>query len=343
MFGIFKEGSFWHYFTHYCEMRDSLFTMTVPQEEITEEWKKFEFTFNSGEGGKLTAGLFSNMKRADGVKDSLWNGLPFLLANGLSLSVDDFNLRESKTGKELLKDTSFECSNHWNVLWGRYLCIDAYENWLGMEKDAIRILPANLKSEYWHDEYNVSFDEKSDPEHGVYMALGQVAQMNGGGKCSFMWTLFDQQWPNNHTNSPDAFEDGVHIHGIAPVLNKTLVPHPTYYAWGLVSRYTGGEGTKTYEGINLSSEKVAMNVNVLPDGNYTITVVNYGKQTQDVKLSFNTCFGRNFNRHRYIASEIVPDERAILPATDKIFEDVSDTIIDTLPPMSVAVYTTLED
>ncbi|MBQ8550683.1 MAG: hypothetical protein IJ426_05015 [Clostridia bacterium] len=343
VFGLFSEGSFWHYFTHYCERSDSVFTMTVPANEIEEDWKKFEFTFNSGEHEKLTAGLFSNMKRADGIKDSLWNGLPFLLANGLSLYCDDFNLRETETGKELLLDPSFECSNYWNVLWGRYLCTDAYENWLGMEKDAIRILPQHLKSHYWHDEYNVSFDEKSDPEHGVYMSLGQVAQMNGGGKCSFMWTLFDQQWPNNHTNSPDAFEDGVHIHGIAPVLNKTLVPHPTYYSWGLVSRYTGGEGTKTYEGINLSDEKVAMNVNALPDGNYTITVVNYGRKELDVALRFNTCFGRDFNRHTYNSATIVPDETATLPGIDKVFEGVTDTIEDTLAPMSVVVYTTLND
>ncbi len=343
MFGLFTEGSFWHYFTHYCEMGDGLFTMNVPASEIETDWKEFKFTFNSGEHEKLTACLYSNMKRADGKKDSLWNGLPFLLATGLSLSCDDFSLRETETGKELLKDVSFECCNHWYALWTRYLCTDAYENWLGMEKDVIRILPENLKSEYWHDEYNVTFDKKSDPGHGVMLSLGQVAQMNGGGKCSFMWTLFDQQWPNNHTNSPDAFEDGVHIHGLMPVLTKSLVPHPAYYAWGMVSRYTGGEGTKTFEGINLSNERVAMNINALPDGNYTITVVNYGKTAQDVELKFNTCFGRDFNRHLYDSATIVPDETATLPKTDKVFERVFDTICDNLPPMSVAVYTTLCD
>ena len=168
--------------------------------------------------------------------------------------------------------------------------------------------------------------------------------MNGGAKCSLLWALFDQQWPNDHRTTGDAFFDGEHRWGLMPCLLRGIkTPYPAYYAWCLVSRYTGGEGTKTYEGINLSEEKVAMNINALPDGNYTITVVNYSNKAQDVKLSFNTCFGRDFNRHRYIASEIVPDERAILPATDKVYEDVSDTIIDTMPPMSVAVYTTLED
>ncbi len=343
MFGLFNEGSFWHYFTHYCEMGDSLYTFNVPAAEIGKEWKKFEFTFNSGEHEKLTAGVYSNMKRADGKKDSLWNGLPFLIANGLSLYCDDFSLRETATGRELIKDPGFECSNYWYALWTRYLCTDAYAAWLGMEQDAIRILPQNLKGNYWHDEYNVTFDEKSDPEHGVWMSLGQVAQMNGGGKCSFMWTLFDQQWPNNHTNSPDAFEDGVHIHGIAPVLTKSLVPHPTYYSWGLVSRYTGGEGTRCYEGVCLSPEKVAMNINELPDGNYTITVVNYGRTEQDIELKFNTYFDRTFNRHLYDSATIKPDERAILPGIDKVFENVCDTICDTLPPMSVAVYTTMND
>ncbi len=343
LFGIFTKGSFNHYFTAYCDDRDKLYTLNVPAAEIENDWKEFKFTFNSGEGGPLTACVYSNMKRADGKKDSLWNGLPFLLANGLSLFIDDFSLRETESGKEMLKDVSFECANHWYALWSRYLCIDAYECWLGMEKDVIRILPDNQKHNYWHDEYNVTFDQKNDPEHGVWLALGQVAQMNGGGKCSLMWTLFDQQWPNNHTNSPDAFEDGVHVHGLMPVLFKSNVPHPAYYAWGLVSRYTGGEGTKTYEGINLSDSKVAMNLNALPDGNYTITVVNYGKTAEDVSLKFNTCFSRDFNRHTYDSANIVPDETATLPGIDKVFSDVTDTIEDTLAPMSVAVYTTMKD
>ncbi len=342
LFGIFGEGSFWHYYTHYCEPKDALFTMKVGASELADEWRKFEFKFNSGEGGKVTACLYSNMLRADGKKDSIWNGMPFLLKQGLCMFADDVSLRECNTEKELLIDNSLECTNHWYALWCKPNCLDAYQTWLDYEKDAIRVLPESRKGDYWHDEYNVMFDKKPDKEHGIWLALGQVAMMNGGGKGSFMWTLFDQQWPNNHSNNADAFEDGIHKHGLMPVLNKTLVPHPAYYAWGIVSRYTGGSGTKCYEGINCSEEKLAMNVNELPDGNITITVVNYSRKSQDVKIKLNRYFDRDFHRHLCDTATLVPDESATLPQIDKTFR-VADSICDTLPAMSVAVYTTMTD
>lgn len=343
IFGVFGKGSFKHYFNNYCEPRDAIFTKSISHSELKNEWVKYEFTFNSGDNEKVTACVFSDLRRRDGKKDSLWQGMPFLLATGNCMIVDDFSIREKETNRELLKDTSFECANDWYVLWARPHCTDNYVTWIGYEKDAINVLPPKHKSNYWHDEYNVVFDKKSDPTHGTWLSLGQVAMMNGGGKGSFMWTLFDQQWPNNHTNSPDAFEDGVHIHGLMPVLTKSLVPHPAYYAWGMVSRYTGGCGTKCYCGINCSNEKVAMNVNELADGNYTVTVVNYSDKEQEINIELNKSINRTFYRHSYDPKTVSPDESATLPVVDKVFENVEGNIIDTIPSMGVTVYTTLDD
>ena len=350
LWGLFGKGSLHHYFMDYCEPQDAVFTMEIPESELSrDEWRRFEFSFNSGEHTSLNACVYSVINRKDGKVDRTWfydGGLPPLYADGAAVICDDFSIKD-EDGRELVRDGGFETSTEWYTFRCKPLCFDAYTTWLGYEHDAISILPQKLKTEYWHDEYNSfagSFHGgRYEKEHGVWLALGGIAQMNGGGKCSLLWSLFDQQWPNDHRTTGDAFFDGEHRWGLMPSLFRSKTPYPAYYAWGMVSRYTGGCGTKTYEGKSLSGDKVAMNVNALPDGNFTITVVNYSGETKDVCLEYNTHFGKDFYRHRYIASETQPDENAVLPKTDKVFKNVANKICDTLPPMSVVVYTTLDD
>ncbi len=343
VFGIFGKGSFYHYFFNYCDTRDTIFTKNLRIAEMKSDWQRYEISFNSGELEDVSVCIYNNVKRIDGARENLYQGLPFLFSNANCIFVDDCSLREKDTEKECLIDPSFEGQNDWYLLWSRFISTDHYTTWLDYEKDAIRMISPKLKTEYWHDEYNVQFDKKSDPKHGIWLALGQIAMMNGGGKSSFMWTLFDQQWPNNHSNTADAFEDGVHLHGLMPVLTKTLVPHPSYYAWGLISRYTGGEGTKCYNCVNYSFEKVAANINILPDGNITLSVVNYSDKEQTCTFEVNRLLERTFYRHTYNSKNVLPDETASLPAADKVFENVTTEITDTLPAMSIAVYTTLRD
>ncbi|MBQ8550681.1 MAG: hypothetical protein IJ426_05005 [Clostridia bacterium] len=350
LFGLFGKGSLYHYFMNYCEPQDAVFTKEIPADALSsDEWRRFEFSFNSGEHTTLNACVYSLINRADGKVDRMWffeGGLAHLYADGTAVLCDDFSLVDSE-GNELIRDSSFESATEWYTYRCKALCHDSYITWRDYESDAIKILPEKLKTEYWHDEYNShagSFNTAlRDREHGVLLSLGQVALMNGGGKCSFLWALFDQQWPNDHRTTGDAFVDGEHRWGLMPSLFRSKTPYHAYYFWCLVSRYTGGEGTKTYEGKNLSGGKVQMNVNELPDGNYTITVVNYGRKEEDISICLNKVLGRTFYRHLADSATVTPDENATLAGVDKTFPDVRDTIEDTLPPMSVAVYTTIED
>ncbi len=349
LLGIFSQGSFWHYFNHYCEPRDAIEALHIKASDLKDEWQKFEFSFNSGEHDDVTVCLYDSVRRQDGKKDTLWFGLPYERGEGVCVLADDISLKELETGNELLPDNSFESNHTWRHLWCRNNGTDAYETLQTYERVSHAVIPDRKKTPYWHDEYN--YNSGSTPMHkgefdehyGVIISLSAVAMMNEGGQGSFIWTLFDQQWPNNHTNSDDSFVDGDHRCGLMPVLTRSLVPYTGYYAWGMVSRYTGGRGTKCYRGINCSEERVVMNVQQLPDGNVTFTVVNYSEKEQDIKLYVNRCFGRDFYRHTYVSGEVVPDETATLPQIDKTFPDVSDTICDTLKPMSVAVYTTMND
>ncbi len=345
LFGVFGKGSFDHYYTDYCTPQDAIYARSVYTKELANEWRRFEMTFNSGDLETANICVYSEVFRADGKRDNIWAGLPFLNEDGVCVLVDDFSLREVGSDVELLQDNSFEQANttRWYTLWAKSQYNDPYLHWCDTEKDPMSILPGEAKKRFWHDEYNASSCKKQDKDYGILLALGQIAMMNNGGQGSFMWTLFDQQWPNNHTNSADAFVDGVHLHGLMPCLLRNDVPYPTYYAWGLISRYTGGEGTKCYAGVTLSPERVVMNVNELPDGNFTVSVVNYGETQQDIKIKLNRYLDRNFYRHTFNSETIVPDENAKLAGIDKTFEKVIDTIEDTLPAMSIAVYTTLTD
>ena len=350
LFGLFGKGSLYHYFMNYCEPQDAVFSREIPASELSkDEWREFKFSFNSGEHETLDACVYSLINRKDGTVDRAWfyeGGLPRLYENGTAVICDDFSLTDSN-GREHIRDSSFETATEWYTFRCKPICTDAYKTWLDYEHDAITILPEKLKKDYWHDEYNSfagSFKSgRFEKEHGVWLALGQVALMNGGGKGSFLWSLFDQQWPNDHRTTGDAFFDGEHRWGLMPSLFRSKTPYPAYYFWCLISRYTGGEGTRCYEGHNISGGKVQMNINELPDGNYTITAVNYGKTAEDIKICFNKSLGRTFYRHLADSAKIVPDESATLPGIDKVFHNTPDTIVDNLPPMSAAVYTTLED
>ena len=355
VFGVCNKGSFYRYFRDYSFISDAFAKCTVPASELSKEWKRFELKFNSGDNEEIQVAIWDQIWRADGVKNAYWLD-PIrtkIFQEGAAVIVDDCSLREVGSDRELLKDPSFETVNYWYCLQTRQIGKDEYVRWCAYEKDAIRALPPKMKTEYWHDEYNSHnpLKHRDHFEHGVYLALGAVAMMNCGQKSSFMWTLFDQQWPNDHNDNHkcagDSFYDGDHRHGLMPNLRRTdinaLVPYHSYYYWGLVSRYTGGEGTRTFEGKNLTGGKVQFNINELPDGNYTITAVNYGETAEDIEMKFNTCFQRTFYRHLADTAVIVPDETATLPGIDKVYENVLDTICDTLPPMSVAVYTTMDD
>ena len=127
---------------------------------------------------------------------------------------------------------------------------------------------------YCFDEYNSAYSyDYSYDSHGAEVCTATVALMNTGVQFSLLWTLFDQQWPNNHANGGNNFHDGDHRFGTAPVLRRSLVPHKSYYAFSLISKYVDGEGTKIYEGFGEKCLHTTMSVS--PSGEITVVVVNY--------------------------------------------------------------------
>ena len=164
--------------------------------------------------------------------------------------------------------------------------------------------------------------------------------MNSGCSGSMLWMLFDQQWPNNHTTNNDSFVDGDHRCGVASVLTKTKVPHLSYYAFGLLSRYTGGWGSKVYKGTY--SPNLQATLNKLPDGNFTVVVVNNKARADSFTLEFEKPLQKTLHRHRFDPAVLVPDDTATLPGIDAEIK-VESQLQDEIAPYSVTVYTTIED
>ena len=219
---------------------------------------------------------------------------------------------------------------------------DSYNDWYKWAKTGIGY--ANSKGKpYWFDEYGVANESLrwTDGKYGTQLALAQTAFMNAGAQSSLLWTLFDQQWPGSHNTNGDSFYDGVHKWGLAPTLMQASVPYKSYYAFSLISRYMGGPGTKVYaatgaNGVHLSASK-------LPDGSWSILVVNSNNTASDISIGITAPLNKTFYRHLYNPSEVIPTAEAKIIGEDKVFTDVTTALDDTLPAFSVAVYTSLKD
>ncbi len=216
-----------------------------------------------------------------------------------------------------------------------------YHAWINWTKTGMQYVPKGKG--FCFDEYNTLYDrDNSRIEHGSDIVTAAVAFMNSGAQTSLIWTIFDQIWPNSNATSWDSFFNGEHRCGVMPTLFRSLVPHLSYYAFGLLSRYVTGEGTKVYEGDCVL--RTATTMSVSPDGDITIVVVNNKPEEENFTISFDKALDNiKFNRHTFNPQICIPDEKAEMIGIDKITEPITKTLTDNIAPFGVTVYTTMKD
>ena len=289
---------------------------------MTKEFEWYSMTFNSAAHEKAQIGVFGDIKQ-----------------EGHWLVVEQMQLIDKNTGENILKDHDFTGdSGVWELAYSGNSS-DAYYDWRRWCKNGLRYVPKDKM--FIYDEYNCTFDrDNARVDHGSNIVNAALAYMNCGANGSLLWTVFDQQWPNNRTTNNDSFVDGDHRCGVAPVLTRSLTPHRSYYAFSLLSRYTGGEGSKVYEGIG--SQNIQTTMNVMPDGHVTIVVVNNKAAADSFTINFEKPLNLKLNRHAFNPATCVPDEKAEMIGTDGVVE-ANDTLTDEIGAYSVTVYTTYQD
>ena len=304
------------------------------QNDLSKEFATATVNFNSKNNTEAKIGVFSDLlcTKITGTNLNSPHGTIF---------IDSLKLTEATSGKEInINGTLQNNAEGWFKKYAGMLSpdLDLYYCWYKWAKTGLQYVP-NGKP-YCFDEYNVTFDrDYSRKEHGAEIATAITAFMNVGVQSSLIWTLFDQQWPNNHTYNADSFVDGDHRMGVMPVLTRSLIPHLSYYAFGLMSRYVES-GSTIYEGFGENFVHTTMAV--APNGDVTVIVVNSKDEADDFEITFEKDINSVLNRHAFDPATLIPDEKAEMIKTDKMVK-ADNSLRDTIAPFGVNVYTTIKD
>lgn len=208
------------------------------------------------------------------------------------------------------------------------------------------------KDKYIYDEYGVFHSgwtqaanwRRENGQYGTHIVLQQIASLNIGIKGSYMWSLVDQQWPNNITTNTDSFVDGVHYCGLLPNYQVNDVPYPGFYAFQLMANYIGVSGAEVYEVdyTNAEFSGVYSTMVKLPDGNVGIAVANTNYTDAAVKFNFEKSIGKTLYRHQFNPAKVYCSSDAeLIPASAKI-TNCKKQFVDVVPAFGVTVYTSVK-
>lgn len=205
---------------------------------------------------------------------------------------------------------------------------------------------------HWIDEFNIralpNASKANAPERRLYadnpirgVAAGAMVNgiLNYGYADNiFIWTLYDEQWPNNFADGVGSeFDNGVQLCGYLPCLFETSRPYKPWYAMSLMSRYIGsGKIYKCEVAYGLYISAIERD-----DGEITLLVTNYNMEEIPAEIAFaKSLGGRDFYRYRYNNAEIKAAQGNEMIKADAVAENVTDKFYDTIPPYSVTVYST---
>ncbi len=293
-------------------------------------------------------------KCAKSQADSLNVVSKMLKKNGIRQSVDIIgpNAAAGETERTLaymrafykyIDDDAYDLVSAHRYL-GSDMTSDNYYLWQEFATDMGEVLDLN---KFVWDEYNTkpptadAVTLRRTGHNGVQLALGQIAQMNCGIHSSYLWSLFDQQFPNNYSTNTDSFKDGVQMTGLAPTLLVSSIVYAPYYSFSLAANLVGRKGAKIYRGSDEGAESVYAAMSEGKDGSLNILVAT--TSIEDVQLTLNfekSLGGKTFYRHVYDPNTVVCTAEGEMIQPDLKIANVKDSLTDTITPYTVVVYTT---
>ena len=219
---------------------------------------------------------------------------------------------------------------------------DNYYLWRDFADDMSGVLDIN---KFVWDEYNTKPEDvvggRRTSFNGVQLASAQIAQLNEGINRSYLWSLFDQQFPNNYTTNADSFTDGLQMCGTAPSLLVSSIVFPTYYSFSLAANLVGRKGATVYRGEENEFDSIYTTMTKGKDGSLNIMLASTNIMDVDVKLNFEKALDNvTFYRHVYDANDVLCTANGEFIQPDLKLTNVTDSLTDTIKPYSVVVYTT---
>lgn len=309
---------------------------------IPEDWEEFSHTFNTGDLEEICVGVFCDIKQP--------NMGAYIKQVIVTKKGDDKNIVKNSDFSDpdfyytrVIRGNLFDRYKWgWIAMASPYIASNSYHDWHRWVNTAMKHLPEG--KEFWFDEYNVNgayFDKHYDPYYATKLATATISLMTSGSQSSIMWTLFDQQWPNNHEVNHDCWYDGDHRWGVMPNLMRDTTPYPSFYSTGLLFRYMGGgEGTKVYE--IKDGEPIFGAITVSPEGKIGIAVVNTFDGEREFELNLSQSLGSvKLQKRVYDPATIEPNAEA-KPLAPVGEITVDNKISDTLAPYSLVVYSNID-
>ena len=184
------------------------------------------------------------------------------------------------------------------------------------------------------------FDKDKRRWHAPQIMTAAVAGIKNKILGFCYWSIYDQQWPNSHSESVE-MSDGIHCTGTAPSLLRSYTPHSTYYGISLYSRYAK-DLNQTIETDFRVGKDLFYCMLTNDKGVKTVMVTNMGEDAKAINLDFKESVNEKFYRHTYAGLDLKPDDRARLAGIDKEFY-VENQLKDVIPPCSIMIYTTRND
>lgn len=298
-------------------------TFMIEAAHLDKEFAKFTFTF----------------KTTDDVDNALVGFFSDVVGTTKNVFIKSITLKETGTDIDIINHSEWNCLPR-----DVFNCKDNhYDFWYEDVKIKIDRIGKNVP--FWYDEYNCIVSRNNDfsdtpeqPLHGTYLAAARVAFLNCGIQNSFMWTLFDQQWPSNHNCNNVSFFDGDHRCGVMPALLRSKVPYPAYFAMRITGLVNGDYNSKIYKGVDEGKIKGAMVKN--PDGNLTVLLVNETECAEEFNITFEEDINVKFNCYMYDPAKVICDEKIPELKAEFTTENIIDSLKGIIPAGGVIAYST---
>ncbi len=204
---------------------------------------------------------------------------------------------------------------------------------------------------FWCDEFGIDGDQfQTDTWDDTWVATqhatNAAAAFNAGISAISAWQWVDQTWAEYY-GSGGEYKYGAQILGNSPSLYNSETPYPNYYALTLITKYMncpGGKG-KVY---NVEFSEIIGGVYItaveLEQGGWSFLVINTNTDDVTVRVNLEEALGGiELYRYLYSPNTVKPTPEAKIITADKIFKNVENAIVDTLPGGAVTVYSTIEN